>query len=399
MTEGWRPDPTGEHDLRYWDGQAWTSHVSSDGVLTDDPVPPPLPGLSDPQLAAARPPSTTASEPTHSGASPSSRLRSRVLFGFGTAAVVVLLVLLSVRPSHIAGVATPWAGAVCAGDVESLASNFTDDEMMRTLGDIGPGVDRDLRNALQHCPSAEAFDQELNRALPIELRLGFSRDALLNGVEGEVGACVKVPKATVCRDLQGSSSGSALGGEGSPRRPESATSSANSAGSSNLSPSAGAAPDSGNAVASSATTPVQNRSEAKAPPTSTEMTPTTTSACPAAKPLQARVSALTSKRQGDEYSNWDNRLTVSFTNPTDQPVRVWFMEAEVGSPPAYWDVINAQANHLDGVTVSPGGTESRSMTFESDGMYGAPADAPRSITRSAYDWADAALGQCSGTSA
>jgi hypothetical protein len=29
---GWRPDPTGRHELRYWDGALWTMHVSDRGV-------------------------------------------------------------------------------------------------------------------------------------------------------------------------------------------------------------------------------------------------------------------------------------------------------------------------------------------------------------------------------
>jgi hypothetical protein len=33
---GWRPDPTGHHPMRYWDGQAWTDQVSGD--VTTDPV-------------------------------------------------------------------------------------------------------------------------------------------------------------------------------------------------------------------------------------------------------------------------------------------------------------------------------------------------------------------------
>ena len=34
----WHADPTGRHELRYWDGAAWTDHVSDQGVTTTDPV-------------------------------------------------------------------------------------------------------------------------------------------------------------------------------------------------------------------------------------------------------------------------------------------------------------------------------------------------------------------------
>ena len=39
---GWQPDPFGRHEVRYWDGSAWTAHVSDAGVTsTDEPVPSP----------------------------------------------------------------------------------------------------------------------------------------------------------------------------------------------------------------------------------------------------------------------------------------------------------------------------------------------------------------------
>jgi uncharacterized protein YxjI len=34
----WHPDPQGRHQLRWWDGQQWTDHVSSNGVSSTDPV-------------------------------------------------------------------------------------------------------------------------------------------------------------------------------------------------------------------------------------------------------------------------------------------------------------------------------------------------------------------------
>ncbi|MCX6520050.1 MAG: phospholipid scramblase-related protein [Actinobacteria bacterium] len=34
----WYPDPTGRNDHRYWDGQAWTDHVSNQGITGTDPV-------------------------------------------------------------------------------------------------------------------------------------------------------------------------------------------------------------------------------------------------------------------------------------------------------------------------------------------------------------------------
>ncbi|PKQ19852.1 MAG: hypothetical protein CVT66_07965 [Actinobacteria bacterium HGW-Actinobacteria-6] len=35
---GWLADPTGRHELRYWDSRAWTGHVSDVGVTSSDPL-------------------------------------------------------------------------------------------------------------------------------------------------------------------------------------------------------------------------------------------------------------------------------------------------------------------------------------------------------------------------
>ena len=36
---GWYPDPSGRYEMRYWDGDKWTAHVSRQGqTYTDPPV-------------------------------------------------------------------------------------------------------------------------------------------------------------------------------------------------------------------------------------------------------------------------------------------------------------------------------------------------------------------------
>jgi hypothetical protein len=35
----WAQDPTGRHQVRYWDGTDWTDWVADDGNETRDPLP------------------------------------------------------------------------------------------------------------------------------------------------------------------------------------------------------------------------------------------------------------------------------------------------------------------------------------------------------------------------
>ncbi|MDT0277323.1 PH domain-containing protein [Blastococcus goldschmidtiae] len=49
----WLPDPAGAHELRYWNGSAWTEHVSDQGTQGQDPPPSELPA---PAAAMAPPP-------------------------------------------------------------------------------------------------------------------------------------------------------------------------------------------------------------------------------------------------------------------------------------------------------------------------------------------------------
>jgi Protein of unknown function (DUF2510) len=34
----WSPDPSGRHQLRYWDGTSWSDHVADDGLTGTDPA-------------------------------------------------------------------------------------------------------------------------------------------------------------------------------------------------------------------------------------------------------------------------------------------------------------------------------------------------------------------------
>jgi hypothetical protein len=37
MAPQWARDPSGRHELRYWDGRRWTPNVSDRGVVSVDP--------------------------------------------------------------------------------------------------------------------------------------------------------------------------------------------------------------------------------------------------------------------------------------------------------------------------------------------------------------------------
>ncbi len=38
--DGWYPDPTARHELRWFDGSTWTAHVSDQGATSSDPLQP-----------------------------------------------------------------------------------------------------------------------------------------------------------------------------------------------------------------------------------------------------------------------------------------------------------------------------------------------------------------------
>jgi hypothetical protein len=57
-TEGWKPDPTGRHGFRWWDGARWTDNVGANGVNTVDPY-----DGDQPTAAGVAQPTPTTAEP------------------------------------------------------------------------------------------------------------------------------------------------------------------------------------------------------------------------------------------------------------------------------------------------------------------------------------------------
>jgi uncharacterized protein DUF2510 len=58
--QGWHNDPSRRHELRWWDGSAWSSYVADGGVVAVDEVIPPAPPPRPPAFA---PEPIAASEP------------------------------------------------------------------------------------------------------------------------------------------------------------------------------------------------------------------------------------------------------------------------------------------------------------------------------------------------
>jgi hypothetical protein len=78
---GWHPDAAGRHELRYWDGGAWTDNVSDKGVAGTDLVGgKPLPS---PSQAAAK---AAAGKPAGAGGSS----KAPLFVGIGAVAVVLI---------------------------------------------------------------------------------------------------------------------------------------------------------------------------------------------------------------------------------------------------------------------------------------------------------------------
>lgn len=47
----WHPDPLGRHEMRYWNGTAWTDNISDEGVAGTDPIEQPALSPGDDMLA------------------------------------------------------------------------------------------------------------------------------------------------------------------------------------------------------------------------------------------------------------------------------------------------------------------------------------------------------------
>lgn len=80
---GWYPDPTGRHEMRYWDGYAWLDNVSNKGAAATDPLGgKPMPAPSEAAAKAAAGPAPAAA-----------KSKTPLFIGIGVAAVVVIAIV------------------------------------------------------------------------------------------------------------------------------------------------------------------------------------------------------------------------------------------------------------------------------------------------------------------
>lgn len=114
---GWFDDPHGKHDLRYWDGSAWSEHVHD-----RDPM---APQVQTPARAAAVAPSATAATPTSTATGLDGR-KWAVLIAVVLLIGAVTLVATSLSGSDSASVIDSTANSAENGEgtsVESGAAN------------------------------------------------------------------------------------------------------------------------------------------------------------------------------------------------------------------------------------------------------------------------------------
>jgi hypothetical protein len=70
---GWHPDPSGQHQYRFFDGTTWTEHVADDGVVAAPPATaapsiPPQPGTQQPAAHQPAAPAITPQPTAHQAA-------------------------------------------------------------------------------------------------------------------------------------------------------------------------------------------------------------------------------------------------------------------------------------------------------------------------------------------
>ena len=147
---GWFDDPTGAHELRYWDGDEWTDHVADGGVTFRSP----------PEHRAPAPTRTTETS------APRSLLKGALVIAFAlllVAAPVVLAVVAARSGDSNDTVVEPFDNpdAACEAwwrtNVAAARDGWEDARLrgeLRRLADATENIDAELATFLRNVASA-----------------------------------------------------------------------------------------------------------------------------------------------------------------------------------------------------------------------------------------------------
>jgi hypothetical protein len=156
----WHADPSGSHELRYYDGQ-WTDHVSDNGVVSSSPLTPPTQAAAVAQPVAQTAP---AANPQHYAPIPTNRVQSttearpsrkKVFWIVATVVVVGVVAAIVIatsggnsshgNTSSGGGGGTGGGGPVSAAgfckDLQTAKSDFDQLDLDSAEGDTIPGSD------------------------------------------------------------------------------------------------------------------------------------------------------------------------------------------------------------------------------------------------------------------
>jgi hypothetical protein len=138
----WHPDPSGRHELRWWDGQAWTDRVADGGEIRregeaqPEPEPEPEPASADPLGRSLRPRLTPEERPTTAPEPGPARSWTRLGLPLAGALIVLAAVFWGWNQR---GVAAQWQDRANEYQAQVDANLSNNDALERSLNDAASG--------------------------------------------------------------------------------------------------------------------------------------------------------------------------------------------------------------------------------------------------------------------
>ncbi|OJU42507.1 MAG: hypothetical protein BGN97_09200 [Microbacterium sp. 69-10] len=151
----WYPDPSNATQLRWWDGQSWTSHVQPMPVEQTSAAP--APAAQAP--AAPAPAAQAAAAPADGTAPAKKKSRTPLLIGLGVGAVVIALVV------SLTVVAINWLSPMIPGSLPTTASAVSGHDYLMTE----PMLDRDPQSKFSF-PAPYDFEARYPSSITPETR-------------------------------------------------------------------------------------------------------------------------------------------------------------------------------------------------------------------------------------